>query len=517
MNNFYNKKLEFNYESNASGNFLVINVDSSECIHEYQIGILANNPNKHILPLDIRQKDEKHNLYYNITSKLSLSQYLKRNKINKNSFITIFSGITKTILNSKNYLFSENSFLLMEEYIYIYPNNLEIALVYLPFNVGEELNINSILKEFTKNFIINSSNIDESDNDNFIKRVINLLKLDTFNILEFEKLLNELRENKVQKVNSITLNKPDIPVNMPSKPENNNSFSPPSNKPDIPVNIPPKKNNLNIPSVPKAPSLKKQKNKISASSSDNNQLKLKYKSNALILGIVLQLIIVIGAVILLTSGALDSLGNDMGTNIVAIVILGGAVSLLIWKNILNKKNTVEDVSTKKTPPVKPPNANIVKPKVNTNKKEIISFSQNKNSPVENIQLNMFTANSFNSDETTLLSPNNPDETTLLSPQEISLPYLQSNRCGVIEEIKITKPEFVIGRLKDQVDYITENKAIGKVHAEIITRNGKYYLKDLNSRNGTFLNNERLNSNIEYEIKNNDVIVFANSEYTFKIP
>ena len=129
----------------------------------------------------------------------------------------------------------------MEEYIYIYPNNLEIALVYLPFNVGEELNINSILKEFTKNFIINSSNIDESDNDNFIKRVINLLKLDTFNILEFEKLLNELRENKVQKVNSITLNKPDIPVNMPSKPENNNSFSPPSNKPDIPVNIPPKK------------------------------------------------------------------------------------------------------------------------------------------------------------------------------------------------------------------------------------------------------------------------------------
>ena len=38
----------------------------------------------------------------------------------------------------------------MEEYIYIYPNNLEIALVYLPFNVGEELNINSILKNSPK-------------------------------------------------------------------------------------------------------------------------------------------------------------------------------------------------------------------------------------------------------------------------------------------------------------------------------------------------------------------------------
>ena len=509
MNNFYNKKLEINYESNASGNFLVISVDTSEDIHEYQIGILANNPNKHILPLDIRQKDDKHNLYYNITSKLSLSQYLKRNKIDKNSFIAIFLGITKTILASKNYLFSEKSFLLMDEYIYINPNNLEISLVYLPFNADENLNINSILKEFAKSFIINSANIDESSNDNFIKRVINILNLDTFNILEFEKLLNELGQNKVQKVNNITLNNSDTPVNVPPKPENNNSFSPPSTKPDIPVDIPPKKDNLNIPPAPKVPGVKKQKNKNSASISDNNQLKLKYKSNALILGIILQLIIVIGAVILLTSGALDSLGNDMGTNIVAIVILGGAVSLLIWKNILNKKNTAEDVSTKKTPPVKP--------KVNTNKKEIISFSQNKNSPIENIQLNTFTTNSFNSDETTLLSPNNPDDTTLLSPPKTSPPYLQSNRNGVMEEIKITKPEFVIGRLKDQVDYITENKAIGKVHAEIITRNEKYYLKDLNSRNGTYLNNERLNSNIEYEIKDNDVIVFANSKYIFKVP
>src|SRR5690606_4601883 len=107
----------------------------------------------------------------------SLSQYLKRNKINKNNFVAIFSGITKTILDSKNYLFSENSFLLMEDYIYINPNNLEVSLVYLPFDVQEGLNINSLLKEFTKNFIINSANIDESGNDNFIKRVINLVKL----------------------------------------------------------------------------------------------------------------------------------------------------------------------------------------------------------------------------------------------------------------------------------------------------------------------------------------------------
>ena len=96
----------------------------------------------------------------------------------------------------------------MEDYIYINPNNLEVSLVYLPFDVQEGLNINSLLKEFTKNFIINSANIDESGNDNFIKRVINLLKLDTFNILEFQKFLNELSQNEIpKKADSISFNK----------------------------------------------------------------------------------------------------------------------------------------------------------------------------------------------------------------------------------------------------------------------------------------------------------------------
>ncbi|MDQ2085703.1 DUF6382 domain-containing protein [Herbivorax sp. ANBcel31] len=512
MNNFYSEKLEFDYESSASGNFLVISIDASEKIHEYQVGILANNPNKNILPLDVRQKDDKHNLYYNITSKLSLAQYLKRNKIDKNTFVSIFSGITKTILSSKDYLFSEKSFLLMDEYMYINPNNLEIALVYLPFNVNTQLNINDVLKEFTKNFIINSADMDESNNDNFIQKVINLLKLDTFTVLEFEKLLKELKVQ--QPYNKNTINKPAPTASEQFKNKSNNTPKPQSdcfekNKPDIP----PSKNNFNIPKPPK----KTQKPKSSVEKSRNTETKMKYNSNVIVLGFVLQLIIVTGSVILLTSDALDSLGNDMGTNIVGIVILAGAISLLLWKNILNKKNIIETVSSKEPAHPKPSNSNISKPQVNTNKKEILSFSQNKHHQEQNIQPNVFNTNSKASDETTLLSQEGQDETTLLNSQDPSPPYLQANKDGVLEEIKITKPEFIIGRLKDQVDYVTQNKAIGKVHAEIITKNGQYFLKDLNSKNGTFINDKRLNSNVEYEIKDNDIIVFANSKYIFKIP
>ena len=85
-----------------------------------------------------------------------------------------------------------------------------------------------------------------------------------------------------------------------------------------------------------------------------------------------------------------------------------------------------------------------------------------------------------------------------------------------EEIEIDKPEFVIGRLSDQVDFTCNNYAVGKIHAQIIIRNGNVYLKDLNSINGTFLNNIRIICNKECKIENNDIISFANSHYVFKI-
>ena len=75
----------------------------------------------------------------------------------------------------------------------------------------------------------------------------------------------------------------------------------------------------------------------------------------------------------------------------------------------------------------------------------------------------------------------------------------------------------MGRLEEQVDYTCKSNVIGKIHAEITKRDGQYYIKDLNSRNGTFVNSERIDSNKEYEIKHNDRVSLANCEYTFIVP
>ncbi len=93
-------------------------------------------------------------------------------------------------------------------------------------------------------------------------------------------------------------------------------------------------------------------------------------------------------------------------------------------------------------------------------------------------------------------------------------YLLSKKAGTVERIAINKNIFKIGRMPGKVDYISDNIAVGKIHGEIRKNEDKYYVVDLNSRNGTYLNGNKLNSNDLYEIKNDDTIVFANSEFTF---
>jgi pSer/pThr/pTyr-binding forkhead associated (FHA) protein len=77
-----------------------------------------------------------------------------------------------------------------------------------------------------------------------------------------------------------------------------------------------------------------------------------------------------------------------------------------------------------------------------------------------------------------------------------------------------KKEIIYSVFNRQSDYVSSNNAVGKLHAEIINKDGIYYLKDLNSRNGTFINGERIVSNIEHLLQGNDTISFATSEYRF---
>lgn len=102
-----------------------------------------------------------------------------------------------------------------------------------------------------------------------------------------------------------------------------------------------------------------------------------------------------------------------------------------------------------------------------------------------------------------------DETSLLCP------LMKIVAGGREEIIPVNKPEFLLGRDKEAVDYwVKDNKYVGRVHAKITVDRGTCGITDLDSKNGTFLNGERLAGNKPYKLTAGDKAALANFEFIF---
>ena len=61
-----------------------------------------------------------------------------------------------------------------------------------------------------------------------------------------------------------------------------------------------------------------------------------------------------------------------------------------------------------------------------------------------------------------------------------------------EQFFLTKEITKVGRSRENVDiYITDNTSIGRIHAILYLQNGRVFIEDQNSKNGTFLNAHRV--------------------------
>lgn len=82
------------------------------------------------------------------------------------------------------------------------------------------------------------------------------------------------------------------------------------------------------------------------------------------------------------------------------------------------------------------------------------------------------------------------------------------------DILIDKFPFVVGRHRQLCDYVVDRDNVSRMHFKIIKDYGKYYIKDMNSLNGVFVNGKRLNMDETYEIKTGEKLEFANLKFVF---
>lgn len=119
------------------------------------------------------------------------------------------------------------------------------------------------------------------------------------------------------------------------------------------------------------------------------------------------------------------------------------------------------------------------------------------------------------DGTTVLSDDGISVQQIQQMQPVNYHFASLTRQVTGEKIELGKPSFVLGKNPEKSDYaVAGNTNISRIHAVITTRNGRYYVMDQNSTNGTFINGRIIKAGQETEILPGDCLMLANEEFIF---
>ncbi len=110
-------------------------------------------------------------------------------------------------------------------------------------------------------------------------------------------------------------------------------------------------------------------------------------------------------------------------------------------------------------------------------------------------------------------PAHPTEILGMCSQEPKgkLVYQGIHNC---EDIWVEGEEFLLGKNRRQAMGIIEAEGVSRLHAKISREEGIYYLEDLNSTNGTYLNGEPVEYHQKRKLCQGDCIKFGAEEFQF---
>ncbi len=85
-------------------------------------------------------------------------------------------------------------------------------------------------------------------------------------------------------------------------------------------------------------------------------------------------------------------------------------------------------------------------------------------------------------------------------------------CSIDTRIPVAEEGVTIGRQMLKQNYGLFNSGIGKAHARLYKMNGEIYISDMGSRNGTYVNGERLEKQSPCKIARGDIVSFSDEEF-----
>lgn len=492
---------KFLYETEANASYLVAELGVETPLVQYQIKMLENNRIIHLLDLQKYQQNETVRLRYNVTGRMSLAQIVEREKIRREEFLTLLSALLESYGELSEYQLSFQGLLLNEESVFIRNGGFEPDFIYLP--VFQENDGLENLRRFVRDMVMNSRLA--STGDDFIQRL-----LDTFNRrdLTLETLRDEVERLRgpAQAPRSTAVEPPKPPVIERKEPVAEPKPQPqevPEKKVGRKAGKPSKK-----PKAPKEPKPPKEKSGSSKTS---------------VIFTALQAAIVLGVALAAKSGFFFTAEGTLNISYIAGILLAVAgLDFVVYRELfVNNKDKTEGKKAKKAPKSAKTGkkAKQMPPKPGAARHPETEPDEPQSAPAAPV-IQAVPVIPAVPEEQPVLSPlaePEEDHTVVMGTDAFGAGYLEYFENGLAVRIHLDRDVTRVGSRAQSVDHVLLSHKVSKVHAEFIRRGGRYFVRDINSTNGTYINEgrSRIVSNQEMELHNGDRIRLADVELTFK--
>lgn len=121
----------FDYENKNTGTFLIYSPQQGDELDGFTLGMLSNNSIPGILPVQFVQVNNQRQFIYNVTAKVSLSQYIAGG-ITRRRCLDVLRGIAGTVHRCNDYMLDRSSLIYQTDYIFVDVSTCELSMICLP-------------------------------------------------------------------------------------------------------------------------------------------------------------------------------------------------------------------------------------------------------------------------------------------------------------------------------------------------------------------------------------------------
>ncbi|WP_306293509.1 DUF6382 domain-containing protein [Paenibacillus sp. 32352] len=551
--------LQVDYQ-NQNGHYMVLYKENGlrkDELSAFQMNMLLMNRIPRLLELHVEEVNHNTKLYYKITDKRMLSHWLRLGSLSIKQFFTLLYTIVDTLTESGVYMLEEGKYILKEDYIYCGNDLTDIYITYLPMEtLVDKQTVSVDLQHLASRLVHKVTELSGSG----YQELMNYLMDESFHLPALRQLLlkhmNQAGQERQDEMimQQAALHRPlamqapeleDARVQQASGTMTKHEDEElPKWTPLIPFAsaqgaAPDKGTDQGESRIPLSDALSLSKGESSLVPSPN-----KLKLPVMLIGILLcclvwklylehpgepWLYICIGLTMFIADMVFVALwiwkpavrSSEVNGNAAAqepALMAEQAIPEAILSKLgskTNKDQSSELAAFLKGLPKEPDAKESAWKKLSDVQK---SFTPNETSSMKSPGKESDHYYQELEHRTTLLPKS--DATVLLnspiSPAASAYPYLETNQSGHASRISLMKPCFVIGRAGDGVDYEHKETGVSRLHAEFVRENGQYGVKDLGSRNGTYVNNELLAPYRVYSLNDGDIVRIINTEFIFKM-